>query len=64
VKVDCIEKCLETILNQIDAPEEVTVFVQTLKKEDRKDLKVIGATKRIVRYGGLGRATVSRVDAR
>ena len=39
-----IKQCLETILNRIDAPEEVTVFAQALKKEDQQDLKALGAT--------------------
>jgi hypothetical protein len=37
-----IKRCLETILNHIDAPEEITVFSQALEKSDQKDLKALG----------------------
>ncbi len=39
-----LKQCLQTILDRIQTPEEVTVFSQALRKEDQKDLKALGAT--------------------
>lgn len=38
------KKCLETILERIDPPEEITILSQAFDKEDQKDLREIGAT--------------------